>query len=93
MPSRRVIFGAVRELACDDGRPQVPFGAIVGGLDSLIQESQHMPLIMLRADSVQQPLIIPIAEPAVSEVGRQFNVQILNLLPIGLWPRLLSARK
>ena len=46
---------------------------------------------MLRADSVQQSLIIPIAEPAVSEVDRQFNVQILNLLPIGLWPHLLPT--
>jgi hypothetical protein len=52
-----------------------------------------MPLIMLRTDSVQQTLIIPITEPAVSEVGRQFNVQVLNLLPIGLWPHRLSARK
>src|ERR1700688_346504 len=90
-PRAALIFRAVRDLACDDGGPQVSLGAIVGGLDSLIQESQHMPLMMLRPDSVQQALIITIAEPAVSEVGREFNVQVLNLLPISLWPHLLSA--
>jgi hypothetical protein len=92
-PRAALIFRAVRDLACDNGGPQVSLGAIVGGLDSLMQESQHMPLIMLRADSVQQPLIIRIAEPAVSEVGRQFHVQILNLLPISLWPPFLFTRK
>jgi hypothetical protein len=90
-PRAALIFRAVRDLACDDRRAQVSLSAIVGGLDSLIQEPQHMPLIMLRADSVQQPLIIPIAEPAVSEVGRQLNVQVLNLLPPGLWSHLFSA--
>ena len=83
MPSRRVHFSSSARPS-DNGRPQVSLGAIVSGLDSLIEESQHMPLIVLRADSVQQPLVIPIAEPAVCEVGRQFNIQLLNLLPIGL---------
>jgi hypothetical protein len=52
-----------------------------------------MPLIVLCADSVQQPLIIPIAEPTVFEVGRQFKVQLLNLLSIGLWHHLLPAAR
>jgi hypothetical protein len=60
-PRAALIFRTVRDLACDDGRPQVSLGTVVSGLDSLIQKSQDMPLIVLCADSVQQPLIIPIA--------------------------------
>ena len=85
-PRAALIFRAVRNLARDDRRPQVSLPAIVGGLDFLAQESQHMSPTALRADSVEQPLTIPIAKPAVSEVGGQFRVQYLNLLPPSLWP-------
>ena len=86
-PRAALIFRTVGNLACDDRRPQVSLPAIVGGLDLLAQEPQHMSPTVLRADSVEQPLTIPIAKPAVSEVGSQFHVQCRNRLPPSLWPQ------
>ena len=66
----------MRNLARDDCRTQVPFGAVVGGLDTVIaQKPQHVSPVMLRADSVQKPLIIRIGKGTISEVSRQFIVQ------------------
>jgi hypothetical protein len=66
-------------------------GAIVGGLDSRTQESQHISPIMLLAGFVEEPLIVRIAEAAVSEVGRQFAFQFFHPIPISFSPHFLSV--
>src|ERR1700687_5476491 len=54
-----LVFRAMRNLTAYHGRSQIPFGTIVGWLDSLLfQKPQHMASIVLRAHSVQQPLIV-----------------------------------
>jgi hypothetical protein len=40
----------------------IPLGAIVGGFNARMQEAQHVSSIMLLAGSVEQPLIVRIAE-------------------------------
>jgi hypothetical protein len=49
-------------------------------LDSVtMEEAQYVAPIMLSAHSIQQSLVIPVNQPAVSEVGGQFPVQSSDL--------------
>jgi len=63
----------MRDHACDDRRAQIPFRPVVGRLDAFLGEKrQDTCPVVLRADSVQQALIVFVAENAVSEVEREF---------------------
>src|SRR4051794_23407599 len=68
-----LVFRTVRKLACDCGRPQVSFGAVVGWLDTMLAEkTQQVAAIMLGTGSVEKPLIIRITEAAFPKLNREF---------------------
>ena len=82
----------MRNLACDYGRPQVSFGAVVGWLDTLLAEkTQQVAAIMLAAGSVEKALVVRITQAAVPEVGREFFLQLAGVLAVGFRVLLVPA--
>ena len=68
----------MRHLARNHRRAQIPFRPVVGRLDSVLAEKpQHMSLVVLGTHSVQQRLIVLVAENPVPKVERQLIVEIL----------------
>ena len=58
-----VVFRALRDLASDHGGTQGPLGPVVRRLDArVLQEAQQVAPVMLRADAVEQPLIVRIRQ-------------------------------
>ena len=77
--SSSAIFGAVRHLAGDDRRAQGPFGPIVRRLDPRVhQETQHVAPVVMPAEFIEQPLVVPIFQPAVPQLIREFSLQRLG---------------
>jgi hypothetical protein len=71
----------MRDLACDNRGAQIPFRPVVGRLDAFLGEKrQDTCPVVLRADSVQQALIVCITENAVPEVESEFVPEFLHLL-------------
>src|SRR5665213_1964194 len=63
-------------LASYHGRPEVSFGAIVGGLHTVLaEEAQQAATVLLCARAVQQSLIIRIAQRAVPKQVRELVIQ------------------
>jgi len=70
----------MRELACDNRGAQIPFRPVVGRPDAFpCEKRQDTGPVVLRADSVQQALIVFITENAVPEVERDSVPEFLHL--------------
>ena len=73
----------MRNLARNHRRAQIPFRPVVGRLDAVLAEKpQYAAPVMLRADAVQQSLIVRVAQIPVPQVERQPIVQLLYPFPI-----------
>ena len=72
--------GTVGDFASDDCWAKVAFGAVVGGLDVFRgQKRQDTGAVVLRANPVQQSLIIFISEHAVPEMKGEFVPEFVHL--------------
>jgi hypothetical protein len=80
-PRPAFITGAMRYFTRDHRWTQFAFGPIVGRFDGiLIQEPQQVAPILLSAHSVQQPLIVVVAQNPVPQMACEFLVERPGLL-------------
>ena len=78
-----VILRTMGEFAGDHGRSQVPFGAVIGGFHIILTEKTQQPAaIMLRSHTVEQALIVGIAQDAITKQPRQVVIQSYCLLAV-----------
>src|ERR1035438_6784260 len=85
-------LGALRYFAADDRRSQSAFGAVVGWLHSRIaQKAEQVVAGLLRANAIQEPLIVAVAQGPIQQQIVQCLIQFGDLLLERLVPQLGTA--
>jgi hypothetical protein len=68
----RVIFGAVRHLARNDGRANLSFGQVVVGRQTgVVQKAQHVACSVLAADLFEHAPVVRVRQRAAAQVMSQ----------------------